>query len=381
VNSSQAAPVIALEVSTMGDRAFTGIANVTKSIAREMLLDQSIEARFFMLRTEVPRTLVEQLVELDTGDILWWLSSRLRSQSTFDLSRPHIAIYPGPKRHRRLFPFEVQIVHDLTAIITPQFHTPETVKYHQSVMLGDMLSSDLLVAVSESTKVDIRTYFPQVNHIPCEVVGLASSVKAAPVGALDNKCVDYVLVLGTIEPRKNVKFVFQCLSEHRELFRRYKFVFVGRWGWGESAQKLFQTYDLLDEASSNAIVFTGFVSDAARDALMAYARVVVYPSRYEGFGLPVIEALSVGTPVITSYSSSLPEVGGDVTIYCDISSSQQLYQALEEVAIKHTMSENVEEEERHARIAWARSFSWNETFRKIKDAALELARVNNSRLD
>jgi glycosyltransferase involved in cell wall biosynthesis len=213
------------------------------------------------------------------------------------------------------------------------------------------------------------------------VVGLASSVKAAPVGALDNKCVDYVLVLGTIEPRKNVRFVFQCLSEHRELLRRYKFVFVGRWGWGESAQKLLQTYDLLDDASSNAIVFTGFVSDAARDALMAYARVVVYPSRYEGFGLPVIEALSVGTPVITSYSSSLPEVGGDVTIYCDISSSQQLYQALEEVAIKHTMSEHVEEGKRHARITWARSFSWNETFRKIKDAALELARVNNSRLD
>jgi glycosyltransferase involved in cell wall biosynthesis len=372
-------PVLALEISTLGDRLFTGIPNVTKSIAREMLADQSIEARFFMLRAEVPRRIVERLVTLDTGDILWWLSGRLNARPSFDFSFPrsYIGIYPGPKRHRRLFPIEVQIIHDLTAVITPQFHTPDTVKFYQNTLLRDMLTSDLLIAVSEATKLDIRTYFPQVAHIPCAVAPLAPCVAKPPTLPEARKPVDYVLVLGTVEPRKNVRFSFACLADHPEILSNFKFVFVGRWGWGEAAQKLLNVYGLAKHAKEGKIVFTGFVSDAARDALMAAASVVLYPSRYEGFGLPVIEALSLGTPVITSYSSSLPEVGGDVVSYCEIETSEGLFQALQKI-VEQTKTSTESARSRESRKAWADNFSWRTTYGRIKDAALAAAQTRNN---
>jgi glycosyltransferase involved in cell wall biosynthesis len=179
------------------------------------------------------------------------------------------------------------------------------------------------------------------------------------------KPVDYVLVLGTLEPRKNVKFILDCLADHPEILSDTKFVFVGRWGWGAATHEVIEDLGLAEHVAKGRIVFAGFVSNEARDQLVASARLVVYVSRYEGLGLPVIEAFRYGTPVLTSYSSSLPEVGGDQAYYCDIDSPSSLYESLTAI-----LSEKQPEQARQTRLAWASKFAFKDSYRRIKDAAL-----------
>ena len=362
-------PVLALDIAPLGERRHTGIPNVVKALAREMLADEQVAPKFFMQRGETPRGIVERILDLDSGEILWWLSGRLDARPTFAIEpgRTHAAIYAAAKRHRRLFPVEVQIVHDLTAILMPQFHTDDAVRWWRERLLVDMLTSDLIVAVSHSTAADIRTYFPEVGHIPCLVAPLGVSVGATP--ALAGKVEDYVVVLGTLEPRKNVRAVLECLSGHPDLLAETKFVFIGGWGWGETAHELVRECGLADEIARGNLVFTGFVSNEARDALVANARFVVYPSRYEGFGLPVLESLALGTPVLTSFSSSLPEAGGDAADYCDFDSPDSFLAALRAMLARPRFPDARRKE-------WAQGFDWTKAYRTIRDAALGHALVD-----
>jgi glycosyltransferase involved in cell wall biosynthesis len=361
------APVLALEISPLGERAHTGVANVTKALAKEMLADNTIDARFFMLRVEVPRRVVEQILSLEGGEILWWLSGRLDGHPMFqpEVHAPHIGIFTSTKRHRRIFPTEVLIVHDLTTITSPHFHAPEAVRFWDQHLLGDIMTSDLIVAVSEATKTDIRTYFPQAAHIPCVVSHLAACVGAGT--PLPGHPTDYVVVLGTLEPRKNVAAILDCLANNPEIMEKVQFVFVGRWGWGDTAQKMVVDFGLSDYVNSSKIVFTGFVSDAVRNTLVANARLLVYPSRAEGFGLPVLEALQFGTPTLTSYSTSLPEVGGNLAQYCDFDSPVEVLDSLKTMLSRHRSRDD------QARMQWAAEFTWTKTYRRIKDAALAQA--------
>jgi glycosyltransferase involved in cell wall biosynthesis len=362
-------PVFALEISPLGERRHTGIANVTKALASEMLSDESIEARFFFQRAETPRETVESILKLDGGEILWWLAGRLDARPKFrpGPGRTPVGLFPATKRHRRLFPFEVLIVHDLTAITAPHLHTPEAARFWQERALVDMLSSDLIVAVSQSTRIDIETYFPQARQIPCIVAPLAAAQTIA--NGVRRSAEDFVLVLGTLEPRKNVDLVLEVLSENPDLFDAAKFAFVGRSGWGETIATLVGKYGLTDRVASGDIIFTGFVSDPARNALLANARLVVYPSRYEGFGLPVLESLACGAPVLTSFSSSLPEVGGEVAEYCDFDSKDSLVAKLKSMLARP-------DHDSAQRTAWAGQFTWANTYRRIRDAALDHALAN-----
>jgi glycosyltransferase involved in cell wall biosynthesis len=363
---------VALEISPLGERHHTGIANVTKRLAIELLSDETVDGRFFFNRSEIPQSIVKRLTEMERGDILWWLAARADFSASvpFPIRGSVVGIYSNHKWHRRLFPIEVQIVYDLTAIMAPQFHTEETIDFWETRLLDDMYSSDLIVAVSESTKADIRTYFPQLHDIPCIVAPLAPSTDHTVTFDDETAAEPYVLILGTLEPRKNVEIVFDVLTENREILDRYKFVFVGRWGWGTSAADMIENRGFTDTVERGRLVFTGFVSDRVRDRLIRHARCVLYPSHYEGFGLPILEALSFGTPVITGYGSSLPEAGGAVATYCDVKSVASFANALRSVL---DSAESLSSAARARRRAWAAQFTWPATYRTIRDAAIALA--------
>jgi len=146
---------------------------------------------------------------------------------------------------------------------------------------------------------------------------------------------------------------------------------MGRFGWGRSLNELIETYDLGHYIDRGSIRFTGFVPDAVRAQLIAHARCVVYASLYEGFGLPIIEALNLGVPVITGYGSSLIEVGGPVVNYCDVTSAQAFGQAL------HRCLAAEDPEAFSRRKAWAANFTWRKTYEKIRDAAVDLVQPRN----
>ncbi|HEY0104560.1 MAG TPA: glycosyltransferase family 1 protein, partial [Rhizomicrobium sp.] len=358
MRTDPALPIVALDISPLAERFHTGIANVTKHLARQMLDDDTVDGRFLFNRGEIARDLVEPILAMDGGEILWWLASR-----TFDATAPApdpdriaIGIYSNHKWHRRLYPTEVQIVHDITTLVTPWFHDDQNISTWQSRLLADMLSSDLIVAVSESTRADILTYYPQLAPIPCVVASLATTIDA-PQALADLDAVErYVLVLGTLEPRKNLKVVFELLGENKDLLDGTRFIFAGRRGWALDTEALIRSHGLDDAVRDGRIVFTGFVSDAARDELMRHARCVLYISHYEGFGLPVLEALSVGAPVITGIGSSLPEAGGDRAVYCDVGSAASVAAALRGVLGSPA---SVGARERRSRQDWAARFHWS----------------------
>lgn len=109
-----------------------------------------------------------------------------------------------------------------------------------------------------------------------------------------------------------------------------------------------------------------------RDRLVAELVCVVYPSLYEGFGLPVLEALRFGTPVITGRSASLPEAGGDQAIYCDLTSTEEFEAAVNQCLVeRRKRMAGGHHFEAEARRRWASAFTWQATYERIRDAALE----------
>ena|GEM_PF-2738798 len=374
MSAATSKPVFALDIGPLAERHHTGIANVTKHLAIELLGDAEVEPVCTFNRQVIPRAVVEKLVTDSGGDILWWLAGRTASapMPADQLDRRVVGIYPAHKWHRRYFPFEVQVVHDLTTVLLPQYHTAETVEFWDGKLFGDMASSDLIAAVSNSTAQDIRTYFPQLKHIPVVVAPLAACARPlAPAAPSRLTPEPYVVVLGTLEPRKNILPVLEHLAGNPALLAEAAFVFIGRAGWGEAVGEAITRLGLQPWVEQGRLRFTGFVGDAVRDHLVAQARGVIYPSLYEGFGLPVLEALSFGVPVVTTTNSSLPEVGETLVTYCDFTDRADLARALAGL-----LDERITPAERAAaaaaRRAWAAARSWGTTWRLIRDAALEI---------
>ena len=122
----------------------------------------------------------------------------------------------------------------------------------------------------------------------------------------------FVLFVGSIEPRKNLKNSLLAYNSLPDSFKKeYKFVLAGFKGWNN-----LEVMKIINEKQKN-IVYLGYLSDHELAYVYNLATVFLYPSLYEGFGLPVLEAMASGTPVITSNTSSLPEVAGDAAVLID----------------------------------------------------------------
>ncbi len=208
----------------------------------------------------------------------------------------------------------VLTVHDLSPLAVPQFYNLKARIWHWFINIPKLLArANNLVAVSEFTK----TSMMEMLNIP------EHKITVAPLGVdhdnyRPNLSVDklrdvrnryglpgdFILFVGTVEPRKNLSRLIEALEQVKEPI---SLVIAGRLGWKYSA--LLRQID--QSPKRRFIKLLGYVPEADKPYIMKLARVFAYPSMYEGFGLPVLEAMAVGTPVLTSNVSSLPEVAGD----------------------------------------------------------------------
>jgi glycosyltransferase involved in cell wall biosynthesis len=317
------AMLLCLEIGPLQEFQYTGIANVVCHLAEQMLAEHEFDVGFFIERREVPRNLVEQLVQIKGGKELTWISKACAFPPISPLSRaPSVGIFGNVKTAHFLFDYEVQIIHDLSTFVTPEFHHADTVRYHTETLLRDLSSNDLNVCVSEATRNDLARYFPEIpaaNHMVA-YPGWSWPIHFTPhhdelFGHQETE--PYILVLGTIEPRKNIDLVLQFIVTNKSILDHYKFVFLGKHGWGDAVQAKLAQYDLTEEYENERILFPGFVGEFTKFVMLSRAVLVVYPSWFEGFGLPVVEALSLGKAVVTTVSSSISEVGGDAVYYFD----------------------------------------------------------------
>lgn len=236
-------------------------------------------------------------------------------------------------------------IHDMTAWIMPQHHT-------RAIAEGDLLfaerilkRADGLIAVSENTRQDairilgitperIRTIY---SGVPQEYFAAVPSRRAKP----------YVLYAGTIEPRKNLLTLLDAWRALKpDLRKEFDLVIAGPEGWHSS-----ETMARIRAES----VYLGYVPESLMPGLFAGAAIFVYPSLYEGFGFPVVQAMAASVPVLTSNTSCLPEITGGAATLVDPSSSAEI------VAAMTRLLESGSERSRLAALGLARAkrYSWS----------------------
>jgi len=201
----------------------------------------------------------------------------------------------------------------------PELHTAGNVRADKAFADQVLRRADGLIAVSENTRQDaIRLLKIPEEKITTIYSGVAEEyffAKAAP------RKRPYVLCVGTIEPRKNLDTLLNAWKLlPKELREQFDLLFAGPMGWGNEAT--------LARIQQEAI-YLGYVPEEQMPGLFAGATVFVYPSLYEGFGFPVVQAMAAGVPVLTSNTSCLPEVTGDTALCVDPRSAQEIAHALE----------------------------------------------------
>ncbi len=256
-------------------------------------------------------------------------------------------------------------VHDLLPLLQPGLFEAENVRLFKA-MLADLRPGDHVICVSHSTRADLLRLqsTPAADHV--HVVPLAATGHLAPVAdpqalaamrrqlGLEEKD-RVILSLGTLEPRKNLTLLLEAFEQLRKRHPQqpFKLVIVGCQGW--KIEALLQR--LACSAAAGAIHCPGFIDDQDLAALYSCADVFVYPSLYEGFGLPPLEAMQCGTAVIVSRSSSLPEVVGDGAWLVDPDDPVQLLTRLEELLQDASLRQQLARQG----LERSRAFSWAQT--------------------
>lgn len=220
-------------------------------------------------------------------------------------------------------------VHDVAYWAVPEFTTEANRVACQRGTLQAVERADGLIFISESARGEFARFLPGwlersgvhhtvVHHGPRETprpTGVAESGAAEP----------YWLAVGTLEPRKNYAALLAALPEYRRRSARpAELVVAGGGGWMSEALKL----ELRQLEEAGAVRYLGYVDDARLADLYAGAKALLFPSWYEGFGLPILEAMSQGCPVICSDRTSLPEVGGEVARYIDPGDPRSIAEAM-----------------------------------------------------
>ncbi len=213
----------------------------------------------------------------------------------------------------------VVTVHDLSWVRYPETHPPERVRIMNQLMPKTVRQASHILVDSEFVRREVMDYYGvSPDRVTTTLLGVTSDFK--PLSAIECDPVlktyglrygEYILAVGTLEPRKNLSTVIAAFSQLPDAVRRqYPLVIVGMNGWGMDRFPA----SLRQMISRGEAYLTGYVPRQDLPVLYAAARLFVYPSLYEGFGLPPLEAMACGTPVVTSNRASLPEVVGDAGI-------------------------------------------------------------------
>ena len=257
----------------------------------------------------------------------------------------------------------VLTIHDLSTTLYPQHHTLLHRMYARVSLPGMARDAAAVITDSVATRLDLiehlhlppdkvhviylgvdhGLFYPR-NHVHAQQEVLQSLNIKPP----------YILAVGTLEPRKNLASFLRAYASLPA--DRPHAVLVGARGWGESP-----LFNLVKELGlEESVHFTGYVADTMLPTLYSGAEFFVYPSIYEGFGLPILEAMACGAPVITSNVSSMPEVTGDAGLLVDPMSIDSIKLAMQELLVNNDLKTTL----RTAGPLRAAQFTWERTARQ-----------------
>lgn len=300
----------------------SGIGTYTRNLIREMQCISSIELHcvinkehvnliknlgvsnytIFRSRFFSPFEQIEYIFKLPKGDVLWI---------------PH---FNGPiMRMKWKFSARLATIHDMFPFAFESNFSGLKKKYIHFLMRATARVSNKILTVSEFSKTEIVKYLKVQPH---KIVAIPLGVDPdfsndGNISRCDEK---FILCVGNIKPHKNLKKAIRAFSKIQHLIPEYKLVLVGK-SEGFYSPELGIAEILKDNPS---VIFTGFVSFEKLREYYANATVLLFPSLYEGFGLPVLEAMAFKIPVIASNRASIPEVGRKAILYIDPESEDDI---------------------------------------------------------
>ena len=268
----------------------------------------------------------------------WFPGSLYRMASAF-LPAPYAMMFPKKKQLTHFFnyyipPFtrgkKVVTVHDMVVKACPETVRKKTLWFLRRTLKASIRRADHIVTDSEFSKKEILKYY----NVPEEKISVVyCGVDFERFKPLENKEFlnlvkekygiekEYFLYLGTLEPRKNLVRLVQAYAEAKKGKEDFPcLVLAGGKGW--MYEEIFHTVRIL--GLEQDVLFTGYVADEEVPVLMAGAFAFCFPSVYEGFGMPVLEAMACGTPVLTSRDSSMEEIAGEETVLVDAISVESI---------------------------------------------------------
>lgn len=310
-------------------RKRTGVVNNTLHLARELTAAHPSEVIVYadqpVSADELPPPGVP-LRRLQAPPILW-----KHLALPLALARDRVSVFHSPTGTLPLLAACPQVVtiHDLFAAVEPRWFTPRIGWQLRTTQRRAAHSARAVIAVSECTRRDlverygvqperVRVIYNGLDHARFRPIDVDPEAVARRFGLRH----PFILCVGSLMPWRNATRLLRAASR-----LNYGLLFVGRDIWGTD-----QTARLAAERGWDWVKFAGYVSDSDLPELYAAARVFAYPSLYEGFGIPPIEAMACGTPVVASTAGALPEVLGDAALLVDPYDEDALTGALQAAA-------------------------------------------------
>jgi glycosyltransferase involved in cell wall biosynthesis len=258
------------------------------------------------------------------------------------------------------------VVHDLVPFVDRENAKTSSARIEQATIRPALRRAKALVCVSNATRSDLVRLFPHAASKSTTIPLAADPAFSAPVAAPGHPALDgkpYVLAVSTLEPRKNLERLIAAWSSlDAEARAGHVLALVGPVGWDAAP--------ILAAARDQGAQLLGRVSEDELRALYAGAAVFAYPSLYEGFGLPVIEAMAAGAPVVTANVSSLPEVAGDAALLVDPADVNAIATALARLLSDPALADDLRARGR----ARAAELSWERTARETLALLRSIAR-------
>jgi glycosyltransferase involved in cell wall biosynthesis len=346
-----ARPKLTLDIGPMLDDQWTGIPVFTRRLAQCLIRHGGIDVEFAVQLTRIPESQVLWTIKAGTGTLLRADLDRADGDSFGIADRHAPMLFPTARNACTIGRREASTVHDLSTLVMPEVHEDANVLHHMLNLKQDLATDDAVFCVSEATRAALQLHYPSVarkTRVLYQYVDWPESFAAIDRNLPEVQLGRYAVVVGTLEPRKNLGLLLRALSMPEIRRSGMRFVVLGKTGW-----KVDQFLADPELADSSRIVFSGFVSEFVKYRLLRHAEFLIYPSVYEGFGIPALEAMSLGKPVLASMTSSFPEVIGDAGVFFDPLSVTEFAAAFAEIAHKRKQAQLAPKA-----IARAAAFNW-----------------------
>lgn len=336
--------------------AKTGLGIYTEAIVTGLKQENGHAHRFFFYEKSADR-------DWNTFERLYWENVELVRRASKDrVDLLHVPAFAPPwLKSFRL----VVTVHDLIGMILPNQIGLPSQWYWGHWLPYAVKKADAMIVSSENTKKDVLRYLA-VPEKKIQVIYPSGHERFRPLrngktsAGLKKKLgirEYYFLSVGTLEPRKNLKRVLEAFGEFSRKKReaRYQLVLVGSKDFAHG--KVFRELAHHIVLPPDDVIFTGYLEQGDLNALYSGARAFLFPSLYEGFGIPILEAMASGAPVMTSNLSSLPEVAGTAAYFVNPHRTQEILEAMNVFAENDNMRQDFAEKG----FQQIKKFSWKQT--------------------